>query len=114
MTVCAGRGVAIPALHGFGMMAAIVSRLQIGMAGGATDLLGSGFVRGAFDVGMAVHAAEHAAMNGILESLGVDVQADRLAVYFVTQGSVAMAGEALVNSGFRGIFFRSRREGSGS
>lgn len=114
VTVCAGRGVAIPALHGFGMMAAIVGRLLIGMAGGATDLLGSRFVRGAFYVGVAVHATEHAAMDGILESLGVDVQADRLAVYFVTQGSVAMAGEALVNGGFRGICFRSCREGSGS
>src|SRR5512133_3193728 len=56
VAIYAGGGVAVATLHGFGMMAAIVGRLLIGMAGCTTDRLGGRFVRGAFNVGMAVHA----------------------------------------------------------
>jgi hypothetical protein len=50
---------------------------------------------------MAVHAREHAAVDGIFEPLGIDMQADSLAIYLVAQGGVAVARQALLSRGFR-------------
>jgi hypothetical protein len=100
MTINAGGRVAIAALDRFRVKAAFVRRLLISVAGGASNFLGSYFVRRAFYVGMAVDAGEHAAVDGIFESLRIDVQADRLAIFLVGERGIAMASEAFVSSWF--------------
>jgi hypothetical protein len=62
------------------MEAAIVGGLFIGVAGGTGNFLGSRFVRGTLNVGVAVDASEHAAVDGIFKMLRVDMQADWFAV----------------------------------
>jgi len=76
------------------------------MAGGARNLLRRRFVSKPLDVGVAVDACEHAAMNGALERLWVDVKADGFPVHLVRQCGVAVTGEALVSSGFGSILLR--------
>jgi hypothetical protein len=44
-------------------------------------------------------------MDRILESFGLDMQADSLAVYLVAQCGVAVTGEAFINGGFGRVFF---------
>jgi hypothetical protein len=53
---------------------------------------------------MAVHAGEHAAVDGVFEFLGINVKADRLAIDFMRQGCVAVAGKALINSWLWSLF----------
>ena len=101
VAIDAGGGLAVASLHGLAVEAAIVGSLLVGVAGGAGDFLRRSFVRGALYVGVAVHAGEHAAVDGIFEGLRIDVQADGLAVDFMGQRGVAMAGEAFVRGGFR-------------
>ena len=57
-------------------------------------------MRRALYIGVAIHAGEHAAVNGIFEALRIDMQADGLAVHFVSQRGVAMAGQAFFGSWF--------------
>lgn len=113
VAVYAGSGIAVATLNRLCVVTAIVDRLLIGMAGRARDFLWSRFMCGTLYIRVAVHAAEHAAMNRILESFRIDVQADGLAVYLVTQRSVTVAAKALIHCRFREIFFRSCREGNG-
>ena len=106
-TSCRG-GVA--SLNGFSVEATVVSGLLVRMAGGATDFLWRGFVRGAFYVRMAIHTGKHAAVNRIFEGLGIDVKADGFAAFVVREGSIAMTREALIRRRFWGFFFGSSGE----
>jgi len=99
----AGR-LTITTFEGFAVEAAIVGGLLVGMAGGTSNFLGNGLVCSASYVGVAIHAGEHAAVNGILESLRIDVQADRPAVFLMRQRSIAMANEAFVYGWFGRLF----------
>ncbi len=104
VAVDAGGGLAVASLNGLRVETALVGRLFVGMAGGAGDSLGGSFVAGALYVGVAVDTGKHAAVNRIFERLGIDMQADRLAVDVVGEGTVAMTGEALVCGGFGRVF----------
>ena len=106
VAVHAGGGALIAVLYGVGMIAAVVGRLLFGVAGGADDLGWSVFVRRGFDVGVAIDAREHAAVHRILELVGVNVQADRLAVDVLGEAGVAVASQAVVVSR---LLCRSRR-----
>jgi hypothetical protein len=88
----------------FRVEAAIIPGLLIGVALRAGDFLRCGFVGRAFNIGVAIHASEHAAVNRIFERLRIHGQADRLAVHIVSQARIAMAGEAIIGRGFRGLF----------
>ena len=83
VAVDARRCIVISSRNGLGVVTAVVSRLLVSVAGRTTDFFGSRLVRGALYVGVAIDAAEHAAVNGILESFRIDVQADRLAIDLV-------------------------------
>ena len=61
-------------------------------------------MRRAFYVRVAIHAGEHAAVDGIFKRLRIDVQANNFAVHFVRQRSIAVAREAFVRRRFGGIF----------
>jgi len=104
MAIDAGGGFAVTALHGLTVEAAIVGGLLVGMAGGASNFPGNGFVSGAFYIGVAVDAGKHAAVDGILESLRIDVEADGLAVFLMRQRSIAVANEAFVCGWFGRLF----------
>jgi hypothetical protein len=88
----------------FRVEAAIIRGLLIGVALPAGDFLRCGFVCQVFNIGVAIHASEHAAVNRIFERPRIHVQADRLAVHIVSQARIAMAGEAIIGRGFRGLF----------
>lgn len=105
VTIHTSGSVAVSAGHGLGVVAAIVSGLLVGVAAGTADFLGRGFVRGALYIGVAVHAGKHAAVDGILEGLRINVQAYLFAIDLMSQAGVTVAGEALVDGRFRGIFF---------
>src|SRR3954463_4397000 len=111
VAVDAGGGVRVPALNRFSVMTAIIGGLLIGVTSGATDLFGSGFVCGALYVGMAIHAREHAAVDGILERFRIEMQANRLAVDLMAQRGVAMAGEALIGGRLGRFFFSGSGQG---
>jgi hypothetical protein len=53
---------------------------------------------------MAIHAGKHAAVDGILEASGIDMQTDRLTVDFMGQRGIAVAGQAFFRSRFRRLF----------
>ena len=61
-------------------------------------------MRRGLQIGVAVHAGEHAAMDGVLEGLGVDVEAGGLAVNFVRKSGVGVAGETIVRGGLWWLF----------
>lgn len=61
-------------------------------------------MRRALDVGMTIDASEHAAVNGIFERLGIDVKADGLAVFVVSEAGIAVASEALICGRFLRLF----------
>ncbi len=65
------------------------------MALGAGDFLRSGFVRETTNVGVAVDALEHGAVNGMLELVLIDVDAHRRAVYVLSESGIGVAGEAV-------------------
>ena len=69
-------------------------------------------MRGAGYIGVAVHAGEHAAVDGIFESLRIYVQADRFAVDVMSQGRIAVAGEAFICGGLGRIFLAGGMEGN--
>jgi len=97
-------GISVSALNGLGVEASLVSCLLIGVTGRASDVLRRRVVRGALYVGMAVDTRKHAAVDGIFESLGIDVKANWLSVHFVRQRSIAVAGEAFVDCGPGRVF----------
>src|SRR6266581_3120703 len=99
MAVHTSGGVVVACLQGFTVEAAIIGSLLVGMAGGAADFLGDGFVRRGFYIGMAIHARKRAAVDRVFKRLRIDVQADRLALDLMSEGGVAVAGEALVRRG---------------
>ena len=61
-------------------------------------------MRGTLDVGVAVHAGKQAAVDGIFESLRIDVQAHGFTVDLVSQRDVAMASQTFFRSGFWRLF----------
>lgn len=103
MAVHASGSLAVASLHGLTVKAAIVGGLLVGMARRTGNLLWSGFVRGVLHVGVAIHAGKHAAVDGIFEGLGINMQADGLSVDVVGQRGVAVAGQAFLCSWFWGL-----------
>ena len=71
-------------------------------------------MRGAGDVSVTVDAGEHAAVDRIFEGLRIDVQADCLPIYIVSQSGVTVAGEAFIRGGFGRIFLASSLERNGA
>ena len=65
------------------------------MALGAGDLLGRCLVNRPFYIGMTIHAGEHASVDGVLELVFVYRKTDFLAVYFLRQGGIGVAGKAI-------------------
>ncbi len=96
MAIDASGGVTVASLHRLGVETALVRGLLVGVAGGASDLLWRSLMRRTFDIGVAVDAGEQAAVNGIFEMLWIDMQANGLAVYFVAECRVTVAGKALI------------------
>jgi len=92
------------------VIAALVSRLLIGMAGGAGNLGWRVLVRRGLHVGVAVDAGEHAAVDGSLESVGIQRDADRLAANILGHGGIAVARQTFLVGGLWGIDFLSGRE----
>ena len=76
-------GIAVSALNRLAVEAALVRCLLIGVTGRASDVLRRRLVGGTLYVRMAVHTRKHAAVDGIFESLGIDVKADLLSVHLV-------------------------------
>ena len=113
VAVDAGGGMGISALNRLGMEAALVCALLIGVAGGAGNLLGRRFVGCVLYVGVAVHAGEHAAVDGILESLRIHVEANGLAIHFMAEGGVAVAGKARIRGRFWRLLGSSVKCGAG-
>ena len=112
VAIDAGRRRAVAALHRATVEASVVRSLFVRVAGCTSDFLRDRFVRRAFYIRMAVDAGEHAAMNGVFESLRIHVQADRLAVLLMRQRSVAVAGEAFVRRGFGRFFLGTSLKGA--
>jgi hypothetical protein len=103
VAVDATRRFAISFAHRLAVETAVICRLLIGVTSCAGDFQRSGLVRRALNIRVAIHAGEHAAVDGILEALRIHVQADRFAVYLVRQGGIAMAGHALFCGRFGGF-----------
>lgn len=104
MAIDTGRGLLVARTDGFGMIAALISDLLIGMALGAGNPARPDFVRGALDIGVAVDAGESGPVDRVLESVRVYEEADRLAVYLGRHGGVAMAHQAILVAGLRAGF----------
>lgn len=83
------------ALVDFRVHAVRIGLAGIGVALRAAYLLWRGIVDETFYVLVAIHTGEQAAVNGMLEFVLIDVEADGLAVYFRGQCGIAMAGEAV-------------------
>ena len=93
---------------GFCMGAVRISGLCVGMASVAGEFLRRSLMRERFHVGVAIDAAEHGAMNGVLEFSAVDEKAVWLAVHCLRQRGIAVTGEAVFV--FELVF---RQEGGG-
>jgi hypothetical protein len=104
MAIDTRRGIAVSALNGLAVEAALVRCLLIGVTGRASDVLRRRLVGRALYVRVAVHTSKHAAVDGIFESLRIDVKAYRLSVNLVRQCGVAMAGEAFLDCGLGRVF----------
>ncbi|OLC93747.1 MAG: hypothetical protein AUH86_16030 [Acidobacteria bacterium 13_1_40CM_4_58_4] len=91
---------AVSRLDCFGMEAALVRGLLIGVAGSTGDLGWRGPVRRCLEVSVAIHAGKHAAVHRILELVRVDVQADSLAVDLFTQRRITVTGQTVFVGGF--------------
>ena len=107
VTVLALGHIGVSRGRGLGVDAMIISRLLVGVTGGAYRLGRSWIVRESPDVGMAVGAAEHA-VDRRLELRIVHMQADLLAVFVFGQGHIAVAGQTLVIAHLGGGFGRRR------
>src|SRR5215469_6949652 len=86
----------VASLDRLGVKAALVGSLLVGVAGGTSNFLRRSFVGCTLHVGMAFDAGEHAAVDGILEGLRIDVQADGLAVDFMSQRGIAVTGKTFI------------------
>src|SRR5438270_10107182 len=95
----AGGCLPISRLDGFSVIAAIISGLLVGVAARTGDLGRRGFMRRRFDIGVAIDAGKHSAMDRCLEPFRVDVEADRLAVNVLRHGGIAMTGQAFLIGG---------------
>ena len=80
----------------FCVKAAIINRLLIRMALRALHLGRSGLVHRTLDVAVAVHASEHAAMDGSAELFGRHIETDWLAIDLFGEGRIAMTSQAIV------------------
>lgn len=83
-------------LRGLRMRAVLVGGLSIWVTLRAGDFLRRRVVRQGFDVGMAIDAGKHCAVNGVLHPGRIHEEAMRLSVDIDGQASVAMAGEAIL------------------
>ena len=83
----------------FGMKAAIVDDLLVLVALGATHLRRRRVVHGILDVGVAIHAREHVAVDRSFELLRRDIETDWLAADFLAQRGVAVASQTIVVGG---------------
>src|SRR5215510_11320388 len=90
-----GGSLPVPGLDCLGVIAAVVSRLLIGMALCTVDLGGRGLVGRTFDVGVAVDAGEDAPVHRVLECIGVYVKADLLTICLLSHRRIAVAYEAV-------------------
>ena len=106
VTVDASGRIGVPTLNGLSVKAAFVGSLLVRVAGGTRNVLRRGLMPGTLYIRVAIHAGEHAAMDGIFKRLRIDVQANNLAVHFMRQRSIAVAGETLVSRRLGGIFLR--------
>src|SRR5215475_7680419 len=95
-----GGSLPVPGLDCLGVIAAVVSRLLIGMALCTVDLGGRGLVGRTFDVGVAVDAGEDAPVHRVLECIGVYVKADLLTICLLSHRRIAVAYEAVFVRGF--------------
>jgi hypothetical protein len=78
-----------------GMQTVVIRLLLVAVALRAGWLGGRGFMRNRSDILMAIRATEHAAVNGVLELLLLHLQAHLLAIFFLGQRWVVVAGEAI-------------------
>ena len=99
VAIDAGRGLAVARPDGLGVIAALVGGLLVGMALGASNPARPDFMGRSFDVGMAVDAGKHAAVDRVLESVRVYEEADLLAVYVGRHGGITMAHQAIFVAG---------------
>lgn len=87
-----------------GVVTVGVRLLSVGMALSAVDRRRCRFVRRLLHIRVAVHAGEHATVGGVLQLVGIDKQADLLAVNDFRQGCIGVAGQAVAIFGFvRGV-----------
>jgi hypothetical protein len=91
---------AVSRLDCLGMEAALVRGLLISVAGSTGDLGWRGPVRRGLEVGVAIHAGKHAAVDRILELVRVDVKTDSLAVDHFTQRRITVTGQTVFVGGF--------------
>ena len=77
------------------MHGARIGLLRGFVASGAGDLFGRRVVHKALDVGVAIDATEEPAVEGMLQLVLIDEEADLLAVFVGGQGRIAMAGETV-------------------
>ena len=75
--------ICIPLSCGSGMQAAIVDGLLVRVTFGAANSLRRCVVHSARYIRVAIHAGEQAAVNGILERLGINMKADGLAAHLM-------------------------------
>lgn len=95
VTIHAGCGRSAVSFHSLRMHAARVSGLRIHMALSASDFLGRRVVHQALHIFVAVNAAEHAAVDGVLQLGLIHKQAEFAAVRILGHGCIGMAGEAV-------------------
>lgn len=95
MAVFAGGHGAFAGLARFRVSAMRPGVERTGVALGAGDFFGRLVVRQALHVLVAIHAGEHGAVDGVLELVFVDVEADHRAVYVLGEGGIAVAGETV-------------------
>src|SRR5437667_12604377 len=95
MTIATGWRAGVPGCDGFGMKAAIVHRLLVGMALRALHLGRRCLMHRALDVAMAIYAGEHSAVDRGSELFGRNVQADWRAIDLFGEGRIAMASQAV-------------------
>jgi hypothetical protein len=99
-------------LNGLRVQTAVVSCLLVAVASGAGDFGWLGLVGRSLDVGMAIHAGEHATVHRALELNRIDIQSHTLAVDVMGEAGVAMAGKAVFVRGLlRGNRVGAKQQG---
>ncbi len=82
-------------LDRLGMHRAGIGLLRSFVASGAGDFLGRRVVDQAFDIGVAINAAEQPAVERMLQLVFIDIEADLLAVFVGGQRGVAVTGQTI-------------------